>query len=40
MNSKELQQQLAGVELFSGLSKKTLAQVVSSGRFTDHIGGH
>ena len=40
MNSKELQQQLAGVELFQGLSKRTLAQIASSGRFTDHVNGH
>ena len=40
MNSKELQQQLAGVELFQGLSKRTLAQIASSGRFTDHVDGH
>jgi CRP-like cAMP-binding protein len=40
MNSKELQQQLAGVELFDGLSKRALAQVASSGRFTEHVDGH
>ena len=40
MNSKELQQQLAGVELFAGLSKRTIGQVASSGRFTEHADGH
>jgi CRP-like cAMP-binding protein len=40
MNSKELQQQLAGVELFAGLSKRTLGQIASSGRFTEHADGH
>ena len=40
MNSKELQQQLATVELFQGLSKRTIAQIASTGRFTDHIDGH
>lgn len=39
MNSKELQQHLAGIELFQGLSKRTLAQIASSGRFTDHVDG-
>jgi CRP/FNR family cyclic AMP-dependent transcriptional regulator len=40
MKSKELQQRLAGIELFSGLSKKALAQAVSSGRTTTHTDGH
>ncbi len=40
MNSKELQQHLAGVDLFQGLSKRTLVQVVASGRMTEHADGH
>ena len=40
MNSKELQQHLAGVDLFQGLSKRTLVQVVASGRMTEHASGH
>ncbi len=40
MNSKELKQHLAGVELFQGLTKKALGQVAASGRLTEHTDGH
>lgn len=40
MNTKELQQHLATVELFQGLSKRALAQIAAGGRFTEHADGH
>ena len=40
MNTKEITQLLGTVELFGGLSKRALGQVVSSGRLTEHDSGH
>ncbi|MCW2648845.1 MAG: family transcriptional regulator, cyclic receptor protein [Pseudonocardiales bacterium] len=40
MDKTELQSRLAGIDLFQGMPKRALKQVVNAGRETTHADGH